>query len=62
MSESTAKNSIEKSRRVIVAVAKGELVDMVVDFCRCLREIPLLPLEPLHLSEEDGHLWIGLAP
>ena len=56
---------IELSKRVVTAVARGELVDIVANAYRNLRDgdyLPQLPLEPLRVSGDDEHMWIGLAP
>lgn len=56
--------SIVQSKRFIGAVVRGEIAGYVADFCRSLRDggyaLPQLPIEPLQISEDDEHVWIGL--
>ena len=58
-------SSFEKSKRLALAVVRGEFVDRMTDLYRSVcsqDQLPQLPVQPLRLSGDDEHLWIGLAP
>ncbi len=57
---------IKQSKRMVGALVRGEFIDYVADFYRSLRDgdtaLPAVPIEPLRMSGDDDHIWIGLAP
>ena len=62
MAVTPPKSSLEKGKRIFVSIVRGDFVSYLVDFCRGCREFSQTPIEPLLISGDDEHMWIGLEP